>query len=236
MFKEHYSLITGASRGLGFSICKRLAEMESNLILISKSKLNIDKTFKSLKDSYPRIDIVPFCIDLSSQNNKEIIDSLDISDYKPDILINCAADFHYKNLIEENHLSIEEHFRLNVFSPFYLAQKLFPHMKSNNYGRIVNICSSSAYAGFPGTGIYCSSKHALLGLSRSMHNEWKNYGIRTFSISPGSIQTDMGKKVKGQRFEDFIEPNEIARYIVHLLTYNGNMNVEETRINRITYS
>ena len=56
------------------------------------------------------------------------------------------------------------------------------------------------------------------------------------SISPGSIQTDMGKKVKGQRFEDFIEPNEIARYIVHLLTYNGNMNVEETRINRITYS
>ena len=235
MLNNHYSVITGASRGLGFSICDRLGQLNSNLILLSKNKNNLEQSTNILKKRYPKIDIQSFQINLASNDNKELIELLDLSNFKPDILINCAAEFHYKDLIEENNIEIEKHFRLNVFSPLYLAQKLFPYMRSNNYGRIVNICSSSAYAGFPKTGLYCSSKHALLGLSRSMHNEWKDFGIRTFSISPGSIKTDMGKKVQGQSFEDFLDPEEIAQYIAHLLSYDGNMHLEETRINRMSY-
>ncbi len=76
-------------------------------------------------------------------------------------------------------------------------------MVKNKWGRIVNVGSSSAYSGFRETSIYCASKHAILGLSRAIYNELKDYNVRTFCISPGSIKTEMGKQVKNQKFDTF---------------------------------
>ena len=100
-------------------------------------------------------------------------------------------------------------------------------------GRIVNIGSSSAYAGFKETSIYCGSKHALLGLSRAVYEELKEHNIRTFCISPGSVKTDMGKKVKNQNFDTFIDPKEIAEYVSFVMSFDGSMISEEIRLNRV---
>ena len=98
---------------------------------------------------------------------------------------------------------------------------------------LINIGSSSAYAGFSGSATYCSSKHALLGLSRSAFNEYKEHNIRVISVSPGSIKTKMGKKVKNQIYDTFIETNEISKFVVDLIEYDGNMVCEEVRLNRM---
>ena len=86
-------------------------------------------------------------------------------------------------------------------------------MVSKKWWRIVNIGSSSSYNGFKNTSIYCSSKHALLGLSRSLHDELKEHNIRTFCVSPGSIKTSMGKRVIGQNYDTFMDPKEIAEWL-----------------------
>ena len=84
-------------------------------------------------------------------------------------------------------------FNINVRLPYALIKEFSSQMIKKKWGRIVNIVSSSAYFGVKESVVYCGSKHALLGLSRATYNELKEYNIRTYSISPGSMKTTMGK-------------------------------------------
>jgi 3-oxoacyl-[acyl-carrier protein] reductase len=105
-------------------------------------------------------------------------------------------------------------------------------MVKNGWGRIVNIASSSAYAGFPDTVVYCASKHGLLGFSRALDAELRTSGVRVIAVSPGSIKTPMGRKVPGQDFETFMEPTEVAAEIVHVTGLDGSLVVSELRLER----
>ena len=100
---------------------------------------------------------------------------------------------------------------------------------------LINIGSSSSYAGFSKTVTYCSAKHGLLGLSRSLNEEFKQYGIRTYIFSTGTIKTRMGKKVKNQTYKNFIDPAELSSFIINTIKQNDNMITEEIKINRISY-
>ena len=93
--------------------------------------------------------------------------------------------------------------------------------------------SSSAYDGFENTSIYCATKHALLGFSRSIQKELKEKNIRVFFIAPGSIKTNMGKKVKGQDYKTFLDPDEIAEYIIFLISFNKNLTTDEIMLKRM---
>ena len=152
-----------------------------------------------------------------------------------DILVNCAAIFPIRQICD---MSIDDYMtcmQVNVTAPFILMKELSMEMKENGWGRIINIASSSAYGGSPSTSVYCASKHALLGLSRSLFKELKGDGIRVFCVSPGSIQTDMGKDVEklGQLYDTFMTPGEVASYILHSTGYDGQMVSEEIRLNRL---
>lgn len=97
----------------------------------------------------------------------------------------------------------------------------------------MSIGSSSAYSGVKETAIYCSSKHALLGLSRSLYDELKKYGIRVFCVSPSGAKTKMGKRIKNQDFKTFLDPKEIAEYVKFIISFNGRMISDEVRLNRL---
>ena len=101
------------------------------------------------------------------------------------------------------------------------------------WGRILNIGSSSAYNGSGETGLYCSSKHALLGLSRSLTKEYSPYNVRTYCLSPGSTQTKMGATDTRQDFSTFITPEEIAKKAIFIMSFEGEGISEEFRINRM---
>ena len=150
-----------------------------------------------------------------------------------DILINCAGIFPVKKLSESTFQDFQECFDLNVRAPFLLTKEFVKQMKKNKWGRIVNVGSSSAYDGFENTSIYCATKHALLGFSRSIQKELKEKNIRVFFIAPGSIKTNMGKKVKGQDYKTFLDPDEIAEYIIFLISFNKNLTTDEIMLKRM---
>ena len=150
-----------------------------------------------------------------------------------DVLVNCAGVFPVKLLSDSTVEDFENCFSVNVKAAFVLCKEFSQGMISKKWGRIVNIASSSAYAGFKNTSIYCSSKHALLGLSRSLHSELKEYNVRTFCVSPGSIKTPMGKSVTGQNYETFLNPSEIAELIVHLVSFDNEMISQEIQLSRM---
>jgi NAD(P)-dependent dehydrogenase (short-subunit alcohol dehydrogenase family) len=152
---------------------------------------------------------------------------------KVDILVNSAGTFPVASLEEGTLEDYDRCFAVNVRAPFLLMRLLAPQMAERRWGRIVNIGSSSAYAGFKDTAVYCASKHALLGLSRSLYQEYKDRSVRVFCLSPGSVQTEMGRKVRGQIFETFIRPEEVAHYLVFMISFDDEMVSEEVRLNRV---
>ena len=113
-------------------------------------------------------------------------------------------------------------------------EKYIPAMLSSGFGRVINILSSSAYNGSPDTGLYCASKHALLGLTRSAFLEYRDTCVRVTSISPGSMQTKMGATDTRQDFSTFIETEDVSKFITQTLDLDGNMVIDEVRLNRFT--
>ena len=227
-------LITGATGGLGKEIAKEFAKNGCNLFLTGRNNEKLSSLKNELENDVSEIKIDFEDADLSDADEiQKLIEKVKGAFSNIDILVNCAGVFPVKLLSDSTIDDFENCFSVNVKAAFILCKEFSQGMISKNWGRIVNIASSSAYAGFKNTSIYCSSKHALLGLSRSLHSELKEYNVRTFCVSPGSIKTPMGKSVTGQNYETFLNPNEIAELIVHLVSFDNEMISQEIQLSRM---
>ena len=236
---QHYSilekkngLISGASGGLGREIAIELAKQGCNLYLTGRDATKLEQ----LKDELSSYDVI-ISYGVGDLRRVEDVNAI-IVDAKEklfsiDVLVNCAGIFPVKSLAESTIEDFEDCFNINVRALFMLCKAFAEGMVRKGWGRIVNIGSSSAYQGFKETSIYCASKHALLGLSRAMHDELKPHNVRVFCVSPGSIRTEMGKKVKNQTFETFINPKEVAEFVSFVISFDAEMVSEEIRLNRM---
>ena len=230
-------LITGANRGLGRALALEYARHGCVLHLVARSASSLLSVQKDIEHKYPGVFVHMWECDLSDEQAiLEFSDALlSHFEFDVDILINCAGVFPVNTLTDT---SVEEYkncVAINVTAPFLLMREFSTGMVDRGWGRIVNIASSSAYGGGPRTSVYCATKHALLGLSRSLYKELKEFGVRVQCISPGSIQTEMGRDVEamGQTYDTFMTPEEVAEYIAYNSSFDGNLVAEEVRLNRV---
>lgn len=227
--------LTGASGGLGREIAKQLLKNDCNLFLTAQN----EQRLKKLKFELDRINIKNCKIfysscDLANQQQiKKLIKVVRQNFSHVDIIINCAGIFQSKPISQTSIEEFDKMFAVNIRAPFVFCKEFSIDMIKQKWGRIINIGSSSSYLGFKNGSIYCSSKHAILGFSRSLFAELKEYNIRTYSISPGSIKTKMGKLSKDQEYETFLDPKEVAKYVEFVAQFDGELISEEIRLNRI---
>ena len=227
------ALITGATGAIGSAIAKTLAQNGVNLVLMSSKESTLQKLKSQLRQFECNIDIKCFTCDFSSLKNLEILANQTLVHLKPNILINSAGFFRYSKI---NKISINDYtymMNINLNAAFILCSVLSPAMSKAKWGRIVNIGSSSAYTGFRETSAYCISKHGLLGLSRSLHDELKEFGVRVYSISPSSTTGPMGQMVRGQDYRTFLDPEEVSEYVKFVISFDGNAMSEEIMIKRM---
>lgn len=230
-------LITGATGGLGRSMCEEFLLAGNSIALLGRSwKKLVGLKNQLLLSATQGQKIESYICDLSDEDSVLKM----ISDVKGefgniDVIVNAAALFPVSSVEETTTEEFKNCMKVNVESPFVIIREFVSGMKQQKWGRIVNIASSSAYGGAPMTSTYCTSKHALLGLSRSLFKELKQDGVRVYCISPGSIQTDMGKEVEklGQIYDTFMTPQDVAKYTHHVISYDGHMVSEEVRLNRM---
>lgn len=235
ILKNKNCVIIGASRGIGKQLSEILASYGCNLFLISKNEENLIKISDELIKNY-NCKISYLAVDLSFDTNfSHALSKIKNFFEHIDILINSAAIFEINSITDSTIESFDRCYTLNVKAPFYFSKHFVDGMIKQNWGRIINIGSSSSYNGFSNSSIYCTTKHALLGFSRSLHEEVKHYNVRCYCISPSSTKTEMGKKSSNQNFETFIEPHEIAESIIFAISYNGNMVMNEFRLNRMKF-
>ena len=227
--------ITGATGGLGRCIAMKMAENKCNLFLTSTSIPKLKKLKEEIESLYgEKIKIYYEYGDLNEiQDINKIIAMAREKIHAVDILVNCAGLFVVKSLFDSNLDDFDTTLNLNIRAPFIFCKTFSEDMIKRNWGRIINIGSSSAYVGSKETSLYCASKHAILGFSRALHDELKKNNIRTYCVSPSGIKTEMGKLIKNQSFITFIDPREIAEYVAFICSFDGEMISDEIRLNRM---
>ena len=230
-------LITGATGGLGKEIAKEFAKNGCNLFLTGRNNDKLNSLKNELENDQIKIDFED--ADLSDDSEiQKLIEKVKNTFVNIDILVNCAGVFPVKLLSDSTIEDFEKCFSVNVKAAFVLCKEFSQGMISKKWGRIINIASSGAYNGRSKTVVYRASKHALLGLSRSLHSELKEYNVRTFCVSPGPIKTSMGHDIvknenPDERFDSFMNPDEIAEFIAYLISFDNEMVSEEIRLSRI---
>ena len=230
--KGKNAFISGATGAIGKSIALALAKCGCNLFLTGNNEERLNNVVNLFVDY--DIKIFSCSGDLSSKGDVyKIIDSANQHFGNIDIVINSAGIFPNASLFESTDDMLEQTFNINYRSAFMFSREFSKEMVSNEWGRIVNIGSSSSYVGFKDTAVYCSSKHALLGMSKSIHDELKQFNVRTLCISPSSTQSQMGLATKGQDYSTFLDPDDVAKYVVFAISFDSNIVSEEIFLKRM---
>ena len=234
ILKKKNCLITGATGGIGEEISKQLATLSCNLFLTSTNKTKLEKLKKDLRKINTSITIETLSINLGSEENVlELVKHVRKKFASINILINCAGIFMIKSIGKSTTEDFDKSINLNVRVPFILSREFSKDMISKKWGRIMFVGSSSSYSGFENGSVYCTSKHSVLGLSRALNIELKKKNVRVLCISPSSTKTNMGKISTDQDFNTFLNPKEVAEYIIFVLSFDNEMSIDESRLNRM---
>lgn len=214
-------LVTGASKGLGESLVKKLLKQDFRVIATSRKIESLINEFGNTSDTF-----LPLEVSLSDDENVKKAISSSIAHFgQIDVIVNNAG-FGQIGTVEE--LTDEEarsSFDINVFGSLNIIRNAMPYLRKNKSGHIFNIASIGGFSGgYAGWGIYCASKFAVAGFTESLAEEVKGFGVNATVIYPGYFRTDFLAKDSVKTPRHTIEDYELARQSeqAHINDINGN--------------
>ena len=185
------ALITGSSRGIGKAIAEAFANEGASVIVTYKENLKLAK-----KTTVNFNDFLIVQLDVSNRYSiKKAIEKIMKKYDRVDILVNNAGINKPANFEDVSDKDWDMIMATNLRGPFSISQEVFPIMKKQNYGRIINISSVSGQYGGPRTVHYAVSKAGLIALGHCLARFGAPYNITVNNVAPGLVVTDMGEKM-----------------------------------------
>lgn len=184
------ALVTGGGRGIGRAIALALAEAGAAVVVTGRDAARI----AAVRD------------EIAARGRPALALACDVADSAAvsrafaearaalgpvGILVNNAGITASVKFAEMDDATWERIMRVNVAGPFYCCRAAVPDMIARKWGRIINIASRAGLVGMPFSSAYSASKHALVGLTRSLALELTRYGITANALCPGWVETDM---------------------------------------------
>ena len=178
-------MITGASKGLGRSLVKLLLEQGFKVAATSRKKEDLEEAIGS------HASFLPLKVDLTSES--EVRDAINQTIEKLgniSVVVNNAGYGQLGSLEELSDAEARDNFNVNVFGTLNVIREVMPFLRKQGRGHIFNISSIGGFYGnFPGWGIYCATKFAVNGLTESLAEEVKAFGIKATVVEPGYFRT-----------------------------------------------
>jgi NAD(P)-dependent dehydrogenase (short-subunit alcohol dehydrogenase family) len=179
--------VTGASKGLGLSLAKRLLAEGYRVAATSRNLSSLRAVLGPATDSF-----LPLEVDL--QNESSVAESLQksVAHFKGlDVVVNNAGYGQFGTIEELSDAEVRENYSVNVFGMLNVIRAALPFLREQKSGHILNISSIGGFVGsFPGVGVYCSTKFAVAGLSEGLAAELKPFGINVSLVYPGYFRTN----------------------------------------------
>jgi NAD(P)-dependent dehydrogenase (short-subunit alcohol dehydrogenase family) len=232
VLKGKRALVSGATGGIGSSIAHALAAAGCDLFLTSTNETELKKLRNALLEYDVSVSYQSGCL-TDKARVYDIIGSAKQNFGQIDVLINSAGIYPNGGLFDVDDDLFDDTLDINFRSAFIFTREFAKEMVSNQWGRIVNIGSSSCYSGVAKTSMYCASKHALLGFTRSIHDELKQHNVRAYCVSPSSTQSKMGMATENQDYSTFLNPDDVAKYVVFVISFDSNIMSEEVFLKRM---
>ncbi len=203
--EEKTVLITGSSRGIGFTLARAFGSLGARVILNGRSSLPLEQACSSLKALGHQAYTSRFDVDDQETVVKEI-NGIEKSIGPIDVLINNAG-INRRHPLESCPLDEwEEVLRTNLTGAFIVSRAVVKRMIARESGKIINICSLMSELGRTSTGPYAASKGGLKMLTRAMAVEWAKYNIQINGIGPGYFLTEMTQNLADDKdFDEWIK-------------------------------
>ncbi len=221
------AIVTGATKGMGRAIARRLAEHHYDLFLCARSQSELDAFRQELLDVFPSLTIRTRETDLGDMADLAGFADFVKQDGRPvDVLINNAGLFLPSGILDEAEGALEKQFALNVRAPHFLCKTFGNEMKVRRSGHMINISSIAAVDPVKSAGSYTVTKAALLSLTSVLREELMEFGVKVTAILPGSTLTGSwtGTTIPADRF---IDPDDIADAVILCLQASRGCNVDE---------
>ena len=229
------AVITGAAGGIGEALCKKMAAYGMNLVITGRNRQKLHALAEELTQMNVRVlECIGDLADLAFVDN--ILESARSTFGGIDVIINNAGLAHNCSMEEMTPVFFDSIMQVNVRAPYFICQRAVNDLRKSDCATIINICSVVAHKGYPRQSVYAASKHALLGLSKSLANELYKENIRVHVISPGSVFTPMIAVARPDLSpEGMILPEDIADIAgFYLEMRKTNAVVDEIEVHRVT--
>lgn len=215
-----YTLITGASSGIGYDIAKLYAKDKASLILIARNEEKLKKIKEDFENRYD-IKVIYLSLDITKENDVDyMFEYVEKNSLVVDNIINNAGAGSFGDFcdIDDNiDMNIVD---LNIYAPTRIMKLFLPKLLERNYGGILNVCSTAAFGIGPRMAVYYATKSYLLQLTESISYEIEGSNVTISAFCPGPINTEFQKKAgikKGELSKSYMMESEEAA----LCAYKG---------------
>lgn len=235
--KDKIVFITGASSGIGKACAFAFAEQGASLIISARRLEIVNEIADNIKNKF-RVKVHTFKLDVRSHAQVESsIKNLPAEWKKIDILVNNAGLGRGLNkLYEDNPEGWDEMIDTNVKGLLYVTRQIVPGMVERKSGHVINIGSIAGHEAYPKGAVYCSTKHAVNAITKSLRADVIDTGVRVSTVDPGMVETNFsdirfyGDTQKAKDVYKGLTPlvgEDIADAVIFCATRKPHVNINE---------
>ncbi|HEX7252926.1 MAG TPA: 3-oxoacyl-[acyl-carrier-protein] reductase [Thermoanaerobaculia bacterium] len=183
-------MVTGASRGIGLAIARRLASEGATVLAAARNAAALESAASDVASAGGRA--LPLPLDLADRASIENAVKLALAAHgQIDVLVNNGGITHDNLVLRMSEEAWDQVIATNLTGSFLLTQAVVKSMVRKRYGRIVNVASVVGLMGNAGQANYAASKAGLIGLTKSIARELASRNITCNAVAPGFIETAM---------------------------------------------
>ncbi|MFC1848407.1 SDR family NAD(P)-dependent oxidoreductase [Chloroflexota bacterium] len=188
--KDKVAIVTGSARGIGRAIALTLAQEGVNVAVCDILDDALQATVEDVKKQ--GVKAVAYKLDVTKPDEVYTVARSVMDEYgRIDILVNNAAALHPKSFWESERADWDVDIEVALYGTLNCCRAVVPYMMAQKSGRIVNMSSGAGRTGFTKQVAYVAAKSGIIGVTKSLAQEFASYGIVVNAVAPGLVLTDM---------------------------------------------
>jgi len=230
---ERIAFITGAGRGIGREIARKLASNSFKIIVTDVNLTNAEETVALIKEAGGEGTAV-YCDVTKLESVQEAVKT-SLERYKTiDVLVNNAGWDKIEPFLKSEPETWKTVININLMGQIHTCKEILPHMIENGYGKVVNIASDSGRVGSSGEAVYSAAKGGVIAFTKTLAREMARHKINVNCVAPGPADTPLFQEIgsynqgiaaaleKAIPFRRLAQPSDIAGAVAYFASEEAN--------------